>query len=225
MFCITLAEKNYNSFIKCLERGCKYTNLFEIRVDFLDDFNISELKKLLKLPYRFIFTFRSYEEGGIKKVPEELKLKYISWALNENFYLVDLEWKLFKKFCSNFKNINFNKVLVSYHNFKKTPSDKSLYRLIREMSERGVKKAKISCMANSIEDSFRLLNLIFYAKKKNIELVSFGMGDKGKLSRILSLFCGAPFSYVVLPRKKTVAPGQLDIVLANSFYKTLKKLI
>lgn len=225
MFCITLAESTYKKLLEKIEKGSKYTDFFELRVDYLRDLNTSELEKLLKLPYKFLFTFRSYEEGGYKKFSDGFRLEWILWALNQKFYLVDLEWKLFKKFYSKLKNLNFNKILISYHNFKKTPSLKYLNRLLIEMQKRGVKKAKIVCMCKTLEESFRLLNLIFFAKKRKIELISFGMGEKGKISRIFSLFCGAPFTYVVLSKKETVAPGQFDINSALKFYKTIKQII
>jgi 3-dehydroquinate dehydratase-1 len=224
MFCLTLSEKDYKSLFKKIEDGSKYTDLFEIRADYLGEIDPFELEKLLKLPYRFLFTFRSYEEGGYKKFADEYRLKWILWALEKNFYLVDIEWKFFKKFFSEFQELKFERVLISYHNFKKLPSERFLLKLLSEMEEKGVKKAKIVCMSKNLEESFRLLNLIFKAKEKGIKLISFGMGEKGRLSRILSLFCGAPFTYVVLSKKETVAPGQLDIKSAVKLYNILKKI-
>lgn len=93
------------------------------------------------------------------------------------------------------------------------------------MKKRGIKRAKIVCMCKTLEESFRLLNLIFKAKEMGIELISFGMGEKGRLSRILSLFCGSPFTYVIFSKKEMVAPGQFDIKSAKKIYNTLKEII
>ncbi len=225
MFCLTLAERSYKKLFEKIEKGAKYTELFEIRADYLDELKEKELEKLLKLPYGFLFTFRSYEEGGCKKVPDEVRLKWILWALEKGFYLVDIEWKLLKKYFSELKNLDFTKVLVSYHNFKNTPSEKYLSQLLLQMKKKGIEKAKVVCMCEELKDSLRLLSLIFKAKEKEIELISFGMGEKGKLSRILSLFCGSPFTYVVFSRKEAVAPGQFDIKSAIKTYNFLKEII
>ena len=40
-------------------------------------------------------------------------------------------------------------------------------------------------------------------------LIAFAMGDSGKMSRILCLYLGAPFTYVSLG--KPVAPGQFSL--------------
>lgn len=225
MFCITLAETSYKKLLAKIKRGAKYTDFFEIRADYLEELNTSDLKKILELPYKFLFTLRSYEEGGYKKLSDEFRLKWISWALKQNFYLVDLEWRFFKKFSLELKDLDLNRVLFSYHNFKKTPSENFLKKLILEMKKRKIKKAKIVCLCKNFEDFFKLLNLIFLAKKMGMELISFGMGEKGKLSRILSLFCGSPFTYVVLSRKEAIAPGQFDIKSAMRVYHNLKKIM
>ncbi|PMP67076.1 MAG: hypothetical protein C0190_04015 [Thermodesulfobacterium geofontis] len=225
MFCLTLAERNCKNLFEKIEKGSKYTDLFEIRADYLEELNFFELENILKLPYKFIFTFRSYEEGGYKKISDKIKLEWILWALKENFYLVDIEWKFFKKFFFQFKDLNFDKALISYHDFKNSPLERYLMRLLLHMKERGVKKAKIVYMSKNLEDSLKLMNLIFKAKEKGIELISFGMGEKGKLSRILSLFCGSPFTYVVLSKDEAVAPGQFDIKSAIKVYNLLKEMV
>jgi 3-dehydroquinate dehydratase-1 len=225
MFCITLAETSYKKLLDTIKKGAKYTDFFEIRADYLEELNTLYLEKLLKLPYKFLFTLRSYEEGGYKKFSNDFKLKWISWALKQNFYLVDLEWKFFKKFSTKLKDLDFDKILFSYHDFKKTPSENYLIKILLEMKKRKVKKAKIVCLCKTFEDSFKLLNLIFLAKKRGIELISFGMGEKGRLSRILSLFCGSPFTYVVFSKKEVVAPGQFDIKSALKIYNNLKQMI
>lgn len=225
MFCLTLAERTYRDLLNKIERGSKYTDLFEIRADYLEELHFSELEKILNLPYKFIFTFRSYEEGGYKKISDKLRLEWILWALKRNFYLVDIEWKLFKRFFSQFKDLDFNKALISYHNFKDFPSERYLIGLLSNMKKKGIKKAKIVCMSRNLENTLKLMGLIFKAKEKGIELISFGMGEKGKLSRILSLFCGSPFTYVVLSKEEAVAPGQFDIKLAIKMYNLLEEMV
>lgn len=98
MFCLTLAEKSYEGIVKKIKKASKYTDLFEIRADYLEDSEIPKLESLIKLPYRFLFTFRSYEEGGYKRISDEFRLKWLLWAIRKDFYLVDIEWKLLRDF-------------------------------------------------------------------------------------------------------------------------------
>ena len=66
---------------------------------------------------------------------------------------------------------------------------------------------KIVTTANNTDDATRLLEL--YSKKDKTNLISFAMGDSGRISRILCLYLGSPFTYVSLG--KPVAPGQFSL--------------
>ena len=66
---------------------------------------------------------------------------------------------------------------------------------------------KIVTNAKSTDDSTRVLEL--YSKTDKISLIAFAMGDHGRISRILSLYLGSPYTYVSLG--KPVAPGQFSV--------------
>ena len=66
---------------------------------------------------------------------------------------------------------------------------------------------KIVTTAKSVDDSIRTLQL--YSKNGKNNLIAFAMGDNGRISRILCLYLGSPYTYVSLG--KPVAPGQLSI--------------
>ena len=70
---------------------------------------------------------------------------------------------------------------------------------------------KIVSTAKSTDDSTRMLEL--YNKKGKNNLIAFAMGDKGKISRILCLYLGSPYTYVSLG--KAVAPGQFSVDEVN----------
>ena len=66
---------------------------------------------------------------------------------------------------------------------------------------------KIVSTARTTDDATRMLEL--YSKKGKINLISFSMGDLGRISRILCLYLGSPYTYVSLG--KAVAPGQFSL--------------
>ena len=66
---------------------------------------------------------------------------------------------------------------------------------------------KIVSTAKSVDDATRMLEL--YNKTGKNNLISFAMGDAGKISRILCLYLGSPYTYVSLG--KAVAPGQFSV--------------
>jgi 3-dehydroquinate dehydratase-1 len=98
-------------------------------------------------------------------------------------------------------------ILVSWHNFVKTPNDQNLKLLLKKMSKFS-NNIKIVTTANTISDSIRILSLYKFNSKK-INLISFTMGDHGRMSRILCTRLGSPYTYVSLG--KPVAPGQFSL--------------
>ena len=123
-------------------------------------------------------------------------------------YLLDVELDTLRKNPSlvrYLKNTN-TKLLVSWHDFKKTPSTAELKNKMGQMS-RFSSNIKIVSTAKSTDDSTRMLEL--YGKKGKSNLISFAMGDLGRISRILCLYLGSPYTYVSLG--KATAPGQFSV--------------
>ena len=108
-------------------------------------------------------------------------------------------------------------LLISGHDFKKTPSLAELKKKLDKMSKFS-SNVKIVTTAKSTDDATRVLQL--YSKKEKINLIAFAMGDSGRISRILSLYLGSPYSYVSLG--KPVAPGQFSVDEVNKIIN-LKK--
>ena len=69
------------------------------------------------------------------------------------------------------------------------------------------KFVKIVTSAKTINDSSKVLSLYNNSSKTN--LIAFAMGDYGRMSRILCLYLGSPFTYVSLG--KPIAPGQFSL--------------
>jgi len=225
MFCITIAESDLKSIEKKLKDAVAFTDLVEIRGDYFEKVSKKELVELLgNFNCKYIFTFRSKKEGGKKRVSAEKQLEWIEWALAQDvFYLVDLEYELALKVKSLRKFKKFApKLLVSYHDFKKVPSLTKLLEVINFTKKLSSSYCKLVCMVRSFSETLKLLYLIPEAKAKGIKLISFGMGEAGKLSRVLSLLAGSPFTYVVLKEEEAVAPGQLSLKKAKELYESLK---
>ncbi|MBZ4681918.1 MULTISPECIES: type I 3-dehydroquinate dehydratase [Thermodesulfobacterium] len=226
MFCVSLAKPNISQVCEQIEKFSEITDLFEIRIDSLENLSKDEILKVFSYPFRFIFTLRTYREGGKAQLSPQSYIDWILWALQQPFYLVDVEWRYFKRYYEKFNLTTsfydkYDKILVSYHNFNRTPEKGYLKRMLREMGEKGVKKAKIVTMAKVFEDSLRLLDVIRFAKELGIELITFGMGEAGRLSRVLCLLAGSPFTYVAPSKEEAVAPGQIDLLTAKTIYSNL----
>jgi 3-dehydroquinate dehydratase I len=97
-------------------------------------------------------------------------------------------------------------IIVSEHDFKGTPSNARLDRMVKQARDLGCHIFKIAAMANSTNDVVRLLEFI---NKCKTPVVGFSMGELGAISRVLSMFFGSLYSYGYV--KKANAPGQIQI--------------
>ena len=121
---------------------------------------------------------------------------------------MDVEFNSLKK---NKTLVNYLKktktpILVSWHDFKKTPNVSVLIKTLKQMAKFS-KNIKIVTNAKSIQDPANVLSL--YGMVSTISLIAFAMGDHGRMSRILCLYLGSPYTYVSLG--KPIAPGQFSL--------------
>lgn len=97
-------------------------------------------------------------------------------------------------------------IIVSEHNFEKTPSDEKLSEIVETAKDMGADIIKIAAMANREEDVTRLLE---FTKKRSESLVTISMGEIGKRSRVEALKYGSLFTYAFVNKK--AAPGQISL--------------
>ena len=207
--CISIAEKTPLKTEKTLKVALKKSDFVEVRFDFLESEQIPKTLKIIKKKLnRVVCTLRPKKEGGRFEGNEKERIAILKLIAEYNPFLLDIEFNTLKKNPSLARYLfsTKTKLLVSWHDFKKTPRSVELKKKINQMS-RFSQNIKIVSTAKSTEDSIRMLEL--YSKKGKINLISFSMGDSGRISRILCLYLGSPYTYVSLG--KAIAPGQFSI--------------
>ena len=112
------------------------------------------------------------------------------------------------------------KVILSYHNFVETPPSESLLQIIARARDLGASIVKIACQANGIRDGLRLLSLL----EDRSDLVIVGMGEYGKLARVLSPLLGGLFTYASVNDDRLTAPGQISADKLRALYEQLARL-
>jgi 3-dehydroquinate dehydratase type I len=99
------------------------------------------------------------------------------------------------------------KIILSYHDFERTPSLDELFRIVAQMRAAQPNLLKIVTYAHSTADAERVLSL--YETEKN--LLVFCMGKEGQYSRTKSYALGAPFIYAAPDNGVATADGQLTV--------------
>ena len=207
--CVSIAEQTPAKTKKILKIALSKSDFVEIRLDFLKIEQIPETLEMIKEDLsRVICTLRPKNEGGKFTGNEKERIAIIKLIAEYNPFMLDIEFNTLKKNSSLTKYLKSTKtkLLVSWHDFKKTPSSAELKKKISQMSKFS-SNVKIVSTAKSTDDSTRMLEL--YSKKGKNNLISFAMGDYGRISRILCLYLGSPYTYVSLG--KAIAPGQFSV--------------
>ena len=218
--CISVAESSPNKIKIKLKAALKKSDYTEIRLDFLKMEQVPSALEIIKKDLnRIVCTLRPKTEGGKFSGTEKERIAIIKLIAEYNPFLLDIEYNTLKKNKELVKYLKTTKtkLLVSWHDFKKTPKDAELKNQINQMSKFS-SNVKIVSTAKSTEDATRMLEL--YSKKGKNNLISFAMGDAGRISRILCLYLGSPYTYVSLG--KAVAPGQFSVDEVNKIIN-LKK--
>jgi len=207
--CVSIAESKPRKLQQTLRIALQKSDLIEIRFDFLNTKDIPQvLENIKKDMKKIVCTIRSKSDGGKFTGNEKERISIIKLIAEYNPFLLDVEFNTMKQDKNLVKYLKKSKanLLISDHDFKKTPSLAQLKKKLNKMIKFS-QYVKIVTTANSTDDASRVLQL--YNKKGKINLIAFAMGDSGRISRILSLYLGSPFTYVSLG--KSIAPGQFSV--------------
>ena len=213
--CASIAEKTPKRLKQTLTKALKKSDYAEIRFDFLNPNLVPDALQQIKKDLRkCVCTLRPVSEGGKFSGSEKNRISIIKLIAEYNPFLLDVELNTLSKnknLRRYLKNTGTD-ILVSWHNFKQTPSNSALKKKLTQMKKIS-NNIKIVTMAKSINDATRVLSLY---KNNNTKLIAFSMGNYGRISRILCLFLGSPYTYASLG--KPIAPGQFSVDEVKSIF-------
>jgi 3-dehydroquinate dehydratase I len=216
--CVSIAASDLEQLKIQINQAFNFgADYVEIRFDFL---NLSDLEEAVNIANavnkKAVYTLRSPEQGGQFKGNTFERITWLEKLSSSKPMLLDVELYTIK--CNNnladYLKENNTSVLISWHDFEKTPSNAQLTNLLYEMRKYS-QNVKVVTTAQKTEDSLGLLEL--YENTLGVNLIAFAMGEAGVLSRILCVIIGnAPFTYASL--EKAIAPGQLTIKQMRKLY-------
>ena len=198
MICVSLAHMDFNS---CLQYAV--TEPFvEFRFDLLD-VGPAQVISLVSKAKRCIATCRP------GKYNEKNRFLLLQTALEAGADYVDFDMESDLHFMEELIPTARSKgcdVILSYHDFQKTPQAEELERIVKECRDAGADLVKVACQVNQTED---LVNL-FHLYRHNFRMVVIGMGEKGIITRVAAPFLGAEFTFASVGEGQETAAGQIS---------------
>jgi len=200
-------------------------DMLEIRVDTLENRDPESLARALKRLKGYesacgaplLLTCRDVSEGGVHAITLKEK-RLIFKALIPLVDYIDIELKksaALRGIIIEAREAGVG-VVISYHDFKGTPSAVRLSEIITKGRAAGGDAVKIAATAKSRND----LKKLAAALLEHSALIVIAMGPLGKASRIFFPLLGSLTTYGSVT--KSAAPGQMPVAELVQAFKTLE---
>ena len=215
--CGVLAAPTAVELRRLLAQGLRETPTLEVRLDWLkNDWErhvfLSWLKTHFPVKAQVIATCRRRVGGGELAGDAGAELFWLMRAREAGCAWCDLEIETLQELPG--KTVRGyaipEKVLLSMHDFRKTPKFPKRMTL---PSRGGANAIKVAAMARSVQDGARTLRLA----GKSRDVVAVAMGEIGLPARVLALRQGSALTYA--PVASATAPGQIPLQELKYLYR------
>lgn len=208
MIVLSYQPESFREFKKVINYGRKFgADILEIRGEKI---NHKELIKVLNdnsFPKIFTYRINQFSYSKIKEASKKYRI-----AIENDVDYIDVDINLGKSLINKLKKeLKKTKLIISYHNYEKTPRLKYLIQILDYSRKISADIYKIVTYANSTIDNFSILKLIEIANKKSIQLIAHCMGENGKSGRILAYKHGSLFFYSSYKSNSETASGQISL--------------
>lgn len=221
-YCLPIIGEDKQLVLKEAMENAKDYGYLEIWMDYIRDIDEKFIEILAtKYEEKAIFLFRRLNLDKAL-MSWEMKIKIID-VLKDTKSIIDLDIFNQKRELDHIKwrKIKINKI-VSYHNYRETPSSLRLYKIITMMEKYNPDIYKIATKCRKNTDALRLLEILLALKKKKKNLVISGMGKMGLATRIFGPLWGSELIFAPKNLNKSTASGQLTKKQLENIYKGLK---
>jgi 3-dehydroquinate dehydratase I len=189
-------------------------DLFELRLDCLCNIVDQLDGKMSRLKAPIIITARDPREGGVHYLSFAKRRELLSRFLLHAKY-VDVELRsarAFTPFLAQARKRDV-RVILSFHDFKATPSLERLSAKERDAKAAHADIFKVATRTDKPSELARLVNFIT-SKDLQLRVSAMGIGKVGALSRLLLARCGSVLNYGSLQQSQV--EGQLPIDVLRS---------
>lgn len=194
MICISIGKAELIDSVNRMKPA-----LVELRFDLMD-VSPGEVIPLIDKGTGIIATCR---RAGLKPDPAMV----LGNAIDLGVEYVDLEIEMIHTDLNDLAAAarkNGTSVIVSWHDFERTPDSGKLRKVLTDCYKKGADVAKIATMTHHPADAARLMGLYALKGRK----VVLGMGEAGRITRLAAGALGAEFTFAAAGAGEITAPGQ-----------------
>lgn len=223
LVCISLIDSQEPIICEETKRTIQLApDIIELRIDawdFIEDVEtslstIKEVRKIAK-DVPIILTCRGHWEGGFKEVSDTAKFSLYEKAVKLKLVdYIDIELAYGEEKIQKARELlkgTSTYLIVSFHDFEKTPPEEELYSIMASEIKAGAHVAKLAVMPKKEEDVLALLAATLSIRRDfpEVPLITMSMGELGSLSRVIGGKFGSDLTFAV--GNKESAPGQIPV--------------
>jgi 3-dehydroquinate dehydratase type I len=208
--CIPVREKSLTGLKKSIAQAALKADLIEIWLDTLPaGITPGQILGLTARPV-IVVNKRKKERGDFRGT-EARRIKILAdYAAAGADYVdvaADLKPALLKAVLA--RKSARTKMILSYHDFRKTPSSARLKELRDKAFRAGAHIFKAAVFAQNYEDNLTVLEFLAASRRAGKPVIAHCMGEKGRISRVLAHVFGSYIIYIAPGKNRATAPGQL----------------
>jgi len=217
MICVPIVEDNIRDALRSAERALEVADIVEFRVDYFRDIREEDIVEMANYPS--IVTIRAHWEGGRYRGSYDRRIGLFKVAIENNVKYIDVELREKRnRELVDFRDDTGSKteVIISYHDFEETPP----YNTLRDMVNRELEIGDIGKFATMVKSKKDILNILGVTQEFEGRVIGIGMGEMGKLTRILGTYFGSILTFASMEGKSS-APGQIDVKRLREIYSLI----
>ncbi|MDK1030868.1 MAG: type I 3-dehydroquinate dehydratase, partial [Planctomycetia bacterium] len=212
LLCSTLTPKTTGEALEQLAAAAACADIAEIRLDYMAECDLERV--LRNRPCPVIITNRPERQGGRCAGPEAERVARLNEAIRLGADYVDFELDAVALLGD--RSGSKTKIIVSHHDFEKTPAD--LGDIHRSIVATPCDIAKVAVMPADILDNLAVLGLL---RDAACPTIAIAMGERGLVSRILAPKFGAFLTFAAFDADGGCAPagpGQVSLKTMRELY-------
>ncbi len=210
-----------SSIAELVEWRCDYFS------EVLDETAVNDVLRMLKKTVGnkvILCTCRTANEGGEIQITEDEYIKMYSNIIESGLVnIIDVELLMGASAAQQLiaaSHKNNVKVIMSNHDFSKTPDNDVIIERITKMENLGSDIAKMAAMPQNESDVIRLMSTTRILKDRiNIPIVTMSMGKLGVISRMAGEVFGSDITFASVTSAS--APGQINIDKLSNIMDTI----
>ena len=217
--CLVISGPSIHEAREQIKKASQFADVLEFRLDLFNFKKTDAIRHLLEATKcRVMFTLRHRSQGGEYSGDQLMRYEQIRTLARLQPDYLDIEYDVIDELFVEVAQIAPNtEVICSYHDFESTPQELDL--ILEAMMMKKAAIYKLATMANTINDSMRMLNFLKKNLKKKVRIAGICLGKKGECTRILAPVFGSAITFATITEELKTAPGQLTADILLNIYR------